>query len=242
MQEIDFHRALHRPGTIVDAGAHDGRLTLPLSALPNTHVIAFEPLPTVFSKLKRKIENIGALVTVRPEALSDRAGSFVLSVPTVGGVDQEEWASLAKDYEALRRDDPRIDAVRDYTVPTLTLDSLNLTDVTAMKIDVEGAEQEMLTGALSTLRRCRPILSIEIEERHRAGSTQAVPALLRHLDYVGFFEFYGDWRPIETLDIETMQKASPSPAVFEVSDPYVFCFYFVPPERIADLAVLARLP
>ena len=120
--------------------------------------------------------------------------------------------------------------------------SLNLTDVTAMKIDVEGAEQEMLTGALSTLRRCRPILSIEIEERHRAGSTQAVPALLRHLDYVGFFEFYGDWRPIETLEIETMQKASPSPAAFEVSDPYVFCFYFVPPERIADLAVLARLP
>jgi hypothetical protein len=31
MQEIEFHRALHRPGTIVDAGAHDGRLTLPLA-------------------------------------------------------------------------------------------------------------------------------------------------------------------------------------------------------------------
>jgi len=29
MQEIDFHRALHRPGTIVDAGAHHGRLRLP---------------------------------------------------------------------------------------------------------------------------------------------------------------------------------------------------------------------
>jgi len=242
VQEIDFHRALHRPGTIVDAGAHDGRLTLPLAALPNTHVIAFEPLPTAFSRLKQKIADIDAPVTVRSEALSDRAGSFVLSVPTVGGVDQEEWASLAKNYEALRRDDPRIDAVRDYTVPTLTLDSLHLTDVTAMKIDVEGAEQEMLTGAMDTLRRCRPILSVEIEERHRAGSTQAVAALLRRLDYTGFFEFYGDWRRIETLDIETMQKASPSPAAFEVSHPYVFCFYFVPPERIADLAVLARLP
>ena len=122
------------------------------------------------------------------------------------------------------------------------LDALRLSDVTALKIDVEGAEQEMLTGALETLRRCRPIISIEIEERHRAGSTTAIPALLRPLGYRGFFEFYGDWRPVETLDIETMQKGSPSPAAFEVSHPYVFGFYFVPPERIGDLAVLARLP
>ena len=34
MQEIEFHRALHRPGLIVDAGAHDGGLTLPLAAHP----------------------------------------------------------------------------------------------------------------------------------------------------------------------------------------------------------------
>ena len=58
----------------------------------------------------------------------------------------------------------------------------------------------------------------------------------------GFFEFYGDWRPIETLDIETMQKGSPSPAAFEVSHPYVFNFYFVTEERVQDLARLARLP
>ena len=39
-----------------------------------------------------------------------------------------------------------------------------------------------------------------------------------------------------------MQKGSPSPAAFEVSHPYVFCFYFVTEERIPDLARLARLP
>ena len=44
MQEIEFHRALHRPGTIVDVGAHDGRLTLPLAQLPASRVVAFEPL------------------------------------------------------------------------------------------------------------------------------------------------------------------------------------------------------
>ena len=48
MQEIDFHRAMCRPGTIVDAGAHEGRMTVPLAALPGAHVIAFEPLPSAF--------------------------------------------------------------------------------------------------------------------------------------------------------------------------------------------------
>jgi hypothetical protein len=86
------------------------------------------------------------------------------------------------------------------------------------------------------------VLSIEIEERHRPGSVAAIPRLLLPLGYRGYFEFYGDWRPIETLDIGTMQQGSPSPAAFEVSHPYVFCFYFVTEERVADLARLALLP
>ena len=118
---------------------------------------------------------------------------------------------------------------------------LHLTEVTAIKLDAEGAEAEVLQGAHDTLRRCRPVLSIEIEERHRAGSTRAVPALLAQLGYQGFYEFWGEWRPIEGFDPAIMQRASPSPASFEVSDPYVFCFYFVPPERRDDLRRLARL-
>ena len=36
-----------------------------------------------------------------------------------------------------------------------------------------------------------------------------------------------------------MQRASPNPAVFEASDPYVFVFYFLP--REAAPAMLAAL-
>jgi FkbM family methyltransferase len=242
LQEIEFHRAMHRPGVIVDAGAHEGRLTLTLAALPDTHVLAFEPLPPAFARLRQMSSSLAGRVTLRPEALSDRAGSVTLEVPRVGGVPQEQWGSIVKDYAAIMRDDPRVEAIDTWVVPRVTLDSLDLSTVTAIKIDVEGAEEEVLRGGLDLLRRCRPVLSIEIEERHRAGSTRSIPDLLRPLGYAGFFEFYGDWRPIETLDVETMQKGSPSPAAFEVSHPYVFGFYFVPVERVSELAVLARLP
>jgi FkbM family methyltransferase len=237
---------MHRPGIIVDAGAHDGRLTVPLAELPGTHVIAFEPLPQAFARLREAVSGLAGRVSLRPEALSDRVGTVTLAVPRVGGVPQEEWASIAKDYALIMRNDPRVEAIDSWIVPTVTLDSLaaslRLTDVTAIKLDVEGAEEEVLRGALDLLRARRPVLSVEIEERHRAGSTHAIPDLLRPLGYAGYFEFYGEWRPIETLDIETMQKGSPSPAAFEVSHPYVFEFYFVTPERVAELAKLARLP
>lgn len=231
----------------MDAGAHDGRLTLPLAQLPASQVIAFEPLPPAFARLQQAMATawdgkIPPHVTLRREALAERSGTTMIAVPRVGGTLQEEWASICKDYETLRQADPRIEAVETWSVPSLSLDEAGLTSVTAMKIDVEGAEQEMLLGAWETLRRWRPCLSIEIEERHRAGSTRAVPKLLRDLDYEGWFEFFGEWRRIEQLDLATMQRASPSPADFTASHPYVFSFYFVPTERRQELSRLARLP
>ena len=247
MQEIEFHRALHRPGTLVDAGAYVGRLTLPLAQLPASQVVAFEPLPPAFARLREAVAGAwgGAVpphVTLRPEALAERSGLATIAAPRVNGAVQEEWASIAKDYETLRDADPRIEAIETWSVPLLRLDDAGLTDVTAIKIDVEGAELEVLRGASATLMRWRPCLSIEIEERHRVGSTRAVPELLRELGYEGWFEFFGEWRRIEQLDLATMQRASPSPAEFNVSHPYVFSFYFVPGERREELARLARLP
>ncbi len=246
MDELDFHRALFRPGRIIDIGAHAGALTLPLAALPGARIVAFEPLPSAFARLRAAVlARYGAIpphLELHQAALGDHAGEIALEVPVVGGIAQEQWASTAKDYEALRAADARIDAVERIPVPLLRLDDFGFTDVTAVKLDAEGAEAEVLHGALGTLRRCRPVLSVEIEERHRTGSTRAVPALLAQLGYRGFYEFWGEWRPIEGFDPAVMQHASPSPASFEVSDPYVFCFYFVPPERRDELSLLARLP
>jgi FkbM family methyltransferase len=247
MQEIEFHRALHRPGTIIDVGAHEGRLTLPLTRLRQSRIVALEPIPAAFARLQDAVAgawggHVPPHVTLRNEALSDFTGVGTITAPRVGGIVQEEWASITKDYAALRADDRRIQAIETWAVPVRRLDDLDVTDVTAIKIDVEGGELEVLRGALTTLDRWHPALSIEIEERHRVGSTHAVPELLRLLGYEGWFELFGTWRRMQELDLTTMQRASPSPADFTVSHPYVFTFYFVPPERRSELAVLATLP
>lgn len=238
MDELAFHTRLHRPGTILDVGAHDGLLTLPLARLPGARVLAFEPLPTAFARLRAAVlaehGTVPPQIALRAEALGPAPGTLRLSVPVLDGVPQEQWASIAKDYSAFAS----VSAQR-HEVPVITVDSLGLGDLQHVKVDAEGFEEEVLQGARATLTRCRPVLSLEVEERHRAGSTRDVPAVLAALGYETRFWLDGAMQPLAAFDPATMQVASPDPAVFAASDPYVFTFYAWPVERAAE--VLAAL-
>jgi len=241
MDEITFHTRLHRPGTILDVGAHDGLLTIPLARLPASRVLAFEPLPSAFARLERNLRDafgaVPAHVVLHRAALGDRTGEISLSIPVVDGVANEQWASMVKDFSTFAASGV---AARRIAAPLLRLDDLGLTDLTHAKIDAEGAEYEVLRGARETLLRCRPVLTLEVEERHREGSTWAVPAYLDALGYDCFFEVRDAWFPVTALDRATMQRASPNPTVFAASDPYIFIFYAIPRERVDDtLAVLS---
>ena len=239
MDELTFHTRLHRPGAILDVGAHDGLLALPLSRLPGARLIAFEPLPSAFARLDAAIRDAhgGAIpphVALHPLALGATPGRLTLSVPVLDGVVQEQWASAAKDYAAFASV-----AVERHAVEVVTLDSLALADLTHVKLDAEGFEEEVLRGGAETLRRCRPVLSLEVEERHRPGATSDVPALLAALGYETWFHHDGAFHPIAAFDAATLQVASPDPAVFAASDPYIFTFYAWPAEDSA--AIRARL-
>ncbi len=179
MDELSFHRVLHRPGTLVDVGAHDGAFAIPFTRLPASRVLAFEPLPEAFARLRAAAAGL-ATIELRQEALGDHRGEAVLTLPIVDGAPSEQWASTVKTYAQHGVEERRV------TVPLRRLDEWGIADLTAVKLDAEGAEYEVLRGARETLLRCRPILSVEIEERHRAGSTWAVPAFLDALGYDAF--------------------------------------------------------
>jgi FkbM family methyltransferase len=234
VNELDFHRVLHRPGTLLDVGAHDGAFTNAFAALPNSRVLAFEPHPAVFARLRALVGMLHH-VQLRQEALGEACGETVLRTPVVDGRPNEQWASTAKTFAQHSVPEQR------HAVRLRRLDACGLTDLTGVKIDAEGAEYEVLRGGRETLLRCRPVLSIEIEERHRAGATWAVPAYLDALGYDAFYEFWGDWRPMQAFDRSAMHRASPDPADFAVSDPYIFVFYFLPREHAERMLATLRL-
>ena len=64
-------------------------------------------------------------------------------------------------------------------VPTVSLDSLNLTRVDLIKIDIEGMEMEALAGAAHCIRTMHPILLIETIKSDK----NAIAGWLNNLDY-----------------------------------------------------------
>ena len=52
----------------------------------------------------------------------------------------------------------------DGPIPTLRLDDLELTVVDLIQLDLEGWELYALRGARDTIRRCRPVLCVEINK------------------------------------------------------------------------------
>jgi FkbM family methyltransferase len=154
----------------VDVGANNGVYAYHLSKL--TNVIAFEPNPQFRARLSILPRN----VRLENVALSDRDGAATLHIPlTSSGRQADGWGTLEDVSNAIS-----------ITVPTRTLDSYNL-DPGFIKIDVEGHEESILNGALQTIRRSKPILLIECEERHNTGVTSRLPAFLASEGYAGFF-------------------------------------------------------
>jgi len=80
--------------------------------------------------------------------------------------------------------------------------------VDLVKCDVEGHELEVLRGGERTLRRGRPALVLEIEERHRPdGGVAEVFDYLRSIGYEGRAARHDGLVPLDRFDVERDQLA-----------------------------------
>lgn len=97
-------------------------------------------------------DEIGELSFPEPDYTAQGSfGSFELR-PRLGG----EFIGQAMDY-----------GKPTSTVKQITIDSLELPRLDMLKIDIEGMEMEALKGARDTIRRCKPIMFIEVIKSDR---------------------------------------------------------------------------
>jgi FkbM family methyltransferase len=189
------------PGqTAVDVGANNGLYVHWLLRTGCT-VIGVEPNPVLARLLARRFAGARAAgrLTLETCALGTTTGALDLHIPRAGA----GLASLLADNVA--GVPGGADVVK---VATRRLDDLAPGGADFVKIDVEGFETDVLKGAPILLRRDRPSLIVEIEERHAPGAVQTIRALLALLDYRGFFFDGGRLQPIERFDPARHQKRS----------------------------------
>lgn len=169
---------------VFDVGANFGYYSLLIAG--RTHdkaqVYSFEPNPASMALLEDN-RALNQFAGVHPQALalSDQAGTVELLVPAGGN------EGLGHLRSADTPDNPRETAVE---VETLTMDAFvereNISRLDFVKMDVEGAEALVLSGAEKSLRRFRPLMLIEINPEALAGFGVSADWLLEKIRSLGY--------------------------------------------------------
>ena len=173
-----------RPGTngwIVDAGAHDGAtsvmLTRAMSRL-RLHVLALEPLASNARVAQQRARSESSLLVSRVGLgeVNGTTGHYPIEY-------DDSRSSLHLQIARFRTHDNAGDA----TYPIVTIDALfgDGSDATLVlaHLDLEGREADALRGANRTIRRDRPVLTVETFPSSMSKWHREVMALLEAHNY-----------------------------------------------------------
>jgi FkbM family methyltransferase len=150
-----------RPGVILDVGANIGNHTLYFARVLAQRVIAIEPHGSAAALLENNIRTNGTsdqVVVVRAGA-SDRQGRAFI----VQGEQSNNLGSTRLSASKIPSPDPSHPT---EDVPVLTVDDISYLyagshPIHLIKIDVEGMEAHVLKGAMRTITKHLPLITLE---------------------------------------------------------------------------------
>ena len=165
---LDWVGPVVRDGSIVlDIGANTGVFGVSVANMfPQNRIFCFEPHPFLSSKLSNNVKiNKLQNVSIVKKVVSDIDGTQSFYAQNIEKSKNHGLSSInfdAVNDEIVSKIDVesiKIDTfVRDLT---LTKDEM----ISFIKIDVQGAEQRVLAGALNVIKKYRPIIIFEHEDQ-----------------------------------------------------------------------------
>jgi len=137
----------------IDVGAHMGTYSINLA--PHCkHVYSFEPQQFTYYQLCGNVALNGLFnVTCYNNAVSDEVCTKELNIISHDG----GGSTLEVDTIGVRNEK----IIKKQSVETVRIDDYNFSDVSFIKIDVEGHELEVIKGAINTIEKYNPVLLFE---------------------------------------------------------------------------------
>jgi len=178
-KELDGYFKLRVPQSgevVVDAGAWKGHFTVVAARLvgPRGEVVAIEPQKMMSDRLKSRLTSLGLRnVTVVNSALFDCSSERAVARWNDAGFNVFDRAVDTQDAELV-------------TLRTLDdiLGTLGVKQVSFIKMDIEGAELEALSGMRATLSSMHPFLAIASYHLREGTTTSSrVEEILRSCNY-----------------------------------------------------------
>jgi FkbM family methyltransferase len=149
----------HNLKCVVDVGANVGEWSIGIASLTKAKkIIAFEPVPEVFMRLKEKTK-LFPQIYCKNTALGSSTGETKMNVGSI--TELSSILTLRQELGSLHGVNP--ENFQQVVVPITTLDQEleEEKEISLLKIDVEGYESEVLAGAKAVLNRTK-VLIIEI--------------------------------------------------------------------------------
>lgn len=151
---------LEKNSVFIDMGANVGAYLYTLeNHLKPENIYAFEPNPQLFKRLKRLFPEVNLLSF----ALSDVSTIAEFKIPVINGEKVHTRGTLQTSIKEKNEEKTILQKVEVKPLDDL---NLNLKNLSFIKIDVEGNEMQTLRGARKTIEEYRPILMVEMEQRH----------------------------------------------------------------------------
>ena len=151
----------------LDVGVYRGAYSYKLSQYFKT-VHSFEPNPLLYPYLEKNLKKIINNMVLYNLALSDVNGTSELKLPIRSkSIFKNNIEELFKLGAATMHPKNTIENFKKVPVKMKKLDDIEINNqIGFIKIDVEGHEKNVLKGGLKTIKNNKPILLIEIEEKH----------------------------------------------------------------------------
>ncbi len=179
--------ALHEIDWVIDIGANYGQFSEALLSEGYTgEILSVEPQPDVCELLKQRAATIGERWHVATaQALTDHVGSISFNISQ----SKATSSILQSDTEVAKRVS-QIRPVSRITVPANRLDDLlkhHSIDASKsfLKLDVQGAEKQVLAGGPDTLAKAKGIM-IELSTIAFYSGQALFPELIDLLEQAGF--------------------------------------------------------
>jgi FkbM family methyltransferase len=183
-QEVtQFFRSKLTPDMVViDVGAHIGYYTLLCASIAKS-VIGFEVNTDAIAALEQNIKLNGFTnVSIIQKALFSRNGYLQFKRDQIKI--SEQATSAQTSVECVRLDD----LAASGNLPT---------HVDLIKIDVEGAELDVICGARAFINTCRPHIIIEVHSRRLPDFSHSASEMLAELQRLGY-----TYTPIDTKALD----------------------------------------
>lgn len=159
---------LGKDSVFMDVGANVGAYLYTLeNHLKPENIYAFEPNLQLFKRLKRLFPKVNLLSF----ALSDVSTIAEFKIPVINGEKVHTRGTLQTSIKEKNEEKTILQKVEVKPLDDLVFDKtqtnkLNLKNLDFIKIDVEGNEMQTLRGAKKTIEKFKPILMVEMEQRH----------------------------------------------------------------------------